>query len=794
MSDVPVGKSERGKRFEAAQSAIGGALTLAGAVQAGQSAAGADGGLSAGAAAIGAATQALSGYAAGQALAGTSLIAGNSALARALPGIGAALAVAAFIHGARDASREARKNARFAAGRLVETELGAPEALPWLYGYNRVNPVRVFFAAGRRIGTRAADFDDALGRLWQELGDAVDGTGFANAVALAQFDLAAGGIARIVELRYRGESIRGTGDGLFNKRAAALLVQPGVASGLATNFDATNLPAAAERTARTTFLRKAHLDIAMWQRSGDPGHGFFQDVVEMDELCVLFGDGCRIPAKTGNAYSLGAKAETRNPFAVVADFLLDPEKGARAVAPNLSATQFTAAAGKLLHLKSLYEAWEIAERCVTTCKDADGNDEDPSERVRMARCAALAALDIANGHSTTVADATYAACMEQLGNKELTANRIESGIDPNSAIGREPSQHYARRVYQFDGPLPSNVAPALAVGLALEVAPGALMARDNAGLVRFDIPDWTRPLAPRQDGGRDGLAGRDRRRAPAGQGGADPAEAEGQREQRGGGPPVHQSRPGGEQADGADAGERARDAASGAGRRDGDGGSGVGGRNRRRVRALGGAERADAAAAVHGGDAHHAVAVQVPRGVHRAGALARERRGHDRPHRGEAGDRPDDPVALPAILAGGLRALPDERSGDSAAGSRGALHPRADRRPPPTSRKRTATWRWLPGPATSATSKAGKWPGSKGRRAASAKPRPRMPAAWRRARASPSTATRGPTSSASSSTRPARSPCSPTRWATTRSWATSTSARRGNWQATPRCRRRGAAI
>ena len=259
-----------------------------------------------------------------------SQLAGLSGFAAAGP-IGAVVAAATYIFGAvRGASKRRKEEKRAANIEVVTGQIGAIP-LPYLYGYCKVQPIPVYFTVGNTIGQSATAYQGGFGGLFTtSLGDPSTKTiqGGDEALALQQYDLCAGGVAELIDVIWRGQSIRdNSSENLFRLRSFMKLYQPGVAGDFASLFVPHDEAAENLRTANTTFLGKAHLDANYWQWYKTP---IFDDQVLLDEA-YLHGDFVRRPVKSGSTYSLGAAVKSRNTFAVALDYLLSTSKGPQGI-------------------------------------------------------------------------------------------------------------------------------------------------------------------------------------------------------------------------------------------------------------------------------------------------------------------------------------------------------------------------------------------------------------------------------------------------------------------------------
>ena len=406
---------------------------------------------------------------------------GSAVLSGAAVGgpIGAVVAGLAYVFGVgKGNSRRRREEKRAANIEVLTREVGAV-ALPHLYGYCRVRPLPIYFGAGNVIGQSSTAYQGGLGGLFTtSLGSpaAKTITGGDEAFALQQFDLAAGSVSRVVDVLFRGRSIRdAAADNLFRLRSFMRTYPAGAAGDFAALFVPVGDPASVRRGAQTTFLGKSHLDALFWQWYGDPGSGFFDDQVELD-AAFLFGDKIAPPTRTGTGASavhgVGAAAESRNTFAVAFDYLTAPAKGPRNVPRSA------------IHLPSLYECWERAE--VLLGGGAAGTAGVALDAAALrAQCREVVVANGAVDQSSTAR--TLRDCVQALGRG--TGGNANTGISANSRVLLREGNAYRKRRHTFDGEVPSDAPPSAGLSLILETAPGAIAFPDNDGLLRFDVPD-----------------------------------------------------------------------------------------------------------------------------------------------------------------------------------------------------------------------------------------------------------------------------------------------------------------
>ena len=433
----------------------------------------ADPGLAPGRTAVGAGLAAASAYFAVSAAFAASTVAGP---------IAAAVAAAIYIFSATQGASKARREAQRAANIIVQTQPAGATALPYRYGYNRVQPVPVYMGIVRNNGLpgSATAYKNGFGHMFRgdELGDpAIRRPRVSDeAIALMQYDLAAQGRVRFLDATYGGQSLRYDGGGSsFSRRAFAKVYPAGTAGDFAALFDPVDR--SNRRTARTTFLGKPHLDALFWQWYEDAGGGLFSGPVELDSVW-FFADEVRIPTRTGTGqaatYGLSStKSESRNTFAVAADFLLNPDKGPAGV------TEAD------IHMQSLFDAYEIANEFLGSgAAGTAGGTLDQATRRKDCR-----GLLVNNGGiERSARQELYEACLARLGNRG-TGGNANTGLSANARVMRTDEVNYEKRRYQFDGDVPSDSTPGEGFSAILATAPGAIAYRDNEGLLRFDVPD-----------------------------------------------------------------------------------------------------------------------------------------------------------------------------------------------------------------------------------------------------------------------------------------------------------------
>ena len=412
----------------------------------------------------------------GELFVGTQLAA-LSGFAAAGP-IGAIAAAASYLFGSTLGASKRRKEAKRAANLEIATRQIEAVPLPWLYGYCRVKPLPIYFTVGNTLGQSATAYQGGMGGLFgTSLGNpAVKAVvGGDEALALQQYDLAAGGVAEVIDLIYRGRSILDpSSDNYYRLRSFSKLHQPGTAGDFASIFVPRADPTELRRGTRTTFLGKAHLDSIHWQWYKDPGNGFFDDQVELDDA-FLHGDWIKTPTKTGAVYGLSAVAvQSRNTFAVALDWLTNPAKGPRGVTADM------------IDLPSAHECWERAEVLLGgNAAGADGPAVDAATLSAQCR-----ELTISNGHlGFSSTSRTYRECVESLGRAVAGSDKVTSGISANARILRRVGSGYRKTRYQFDGEVPSTSTPSGGLALVLDTAPGSIVFRDHLGKLRFDVPD-----------------------------------------------------------------------------------------------------------------------------------------------------------------------------------------------------------------------------------------------------------------------------------------------------------------
>ena len=156
-------------------------------------------------------------------------------------------------------------------------------------------------------------------------------------------------------------------------------------------------PPSAAPPIRSSTARRTSTGWGLQSTAEGGGGPYYDDRAQLG-YTFFWGAPCGIPAKTGNAYSLGAKAETRNPFAVAAELLLRPGLYVGGADP---AKDYAVAAAERLHLKSLYECYEIAEETIGVGNDATGGADsgEASEAALRARCEAPTLLGPAFGRA-----------------------------------------------------------------------------------------------------------------------------------------------------------------------------------------------------------------------------------------------------------------------------------------------------------------------------------------------------------------------------------------------------------
>ena len=393
--------------------------------------------------------------------------------------IGAVVAGLAYVFGVGKGNSKRRREEKRAANIEVLTREVGAVALPYLYGYCKVKPLPIYFGAGNTIGQSSTAYRGGLGGLFTtSLGDPSTKTiaGGDEAFALQQFDLAAGAVSRVVDVLFRGRSIRdAAADNFFRLRSFMRMYPAGTAGDFAALFVPVGDPASVRRGARTTFLGKSHLDALFWQWYGDPGNGFFDDQVELDSA-FLFGDKVAPPTRTGTgasaAHGVGAAVESRNTFAVAFDYLTAPAKGPRNVPRSA------------VHLPSLYECWERGE--VLLGGGAAGTAGVALDAAALgAQCREVVVANGAVDQSSTAR--TLRDCVQALGRG--TGGNANTGISANSRVLLREGGAYRKRRYTFDGEVPSDAPPSAGLSLILETAPGAIAFPDHDGLLRFDVPD-----------------------------------------------------------------------------------------------------------------------------------------------------------------------------------------------------------------------------------------------------------------------------------------------------------------
>ena len=421
--------------------------------------------------------------------------------------IGVVLAGASYLFGHSLGSSKARREAKRSANLVVQAKRIDAIALPYCYGYNRVIPIPVYISAGHEINYNATTspiawtqgLGDLFGADWGDHGHPKDRkpTGLGNnSLSLQQFDLCAGRVSRVIDAVWRGQSIRDRST-LFAKHAFVKAFEAGSAGDFAQLFVPTGELEAHKRTANTTFLNKSHLDGLFWQwyRSTSDGGLFDETDVQWDDV-FFFGDKLAIPvAVTANGVttygfddgaggthsdpSTAARSDSRNVFAVAADYLLNPDKGPRGITVDD------------IDMRSLHEAFTIGNTlygagAAGTARDGTGGVAIDQNTLRE-QCREIV-LRSGVFHRSEVAR-SVAHCMTTLGRGNATGTRFDTGISGNSRLLRRDGLNYEKRRFQFDGEVPSDSSPAEGLSTILQSAPGALQARDNRGKLRFDVPD-----------------------------------------------------------------------------------------------------------------------------------------------------------------------------------------------------------------------------------------------------------------------------------------------------------------
>ena len=405
--------------------------------------------------------------------------------------IGATAAGFLYIFGIGKGNSKRRRDEKRAANLEITTQPLEPRALGYPYGYCRVKPLPVFFDVGNTVPQSATAYTgaDKYGGLFKSKAQGNDRAavnpataawqGEDEAFGIHQYDLGAGGVSRVLDILFRGLSILdATVDGernYFHYRAFAALVQPGVSGEMARLFQGLDQDAEVPRTTATTFLNKAHLDLLAWQWYGDPGAGFYDDQVELDDAFV-FGAKIKKPTKTGSTYGVTtAEAEDRNTFAVALDLLTNPNKGPRGVPLSM------------MHLKSFHDCYQIAARRLGAGAGGTDEGETLTDDELNAICYQLA---IENGQLGGYGQTQFLrACLEQLGRATPGSNKVTSGVSANARILKREGANYRKIRYSFDAEVPSNVGPSDEYQLVLQSAPGAISFRDNEGKLRVDVPD-----------------------------------------------------------------------------------------------------------------------------------------------------------------------------------------------------------------------------------------------------------------------------------------------------------------
>lgn len=405
--------------------------------------------------------------------------------------IGATVAGVLYVFGIGKGNSKRRREEKQAANLEITTQPLDAIALPYPYGYVKVKPVPVFFDVGSTVPQSATAYtgEGVYGGLFKSKTQGNDiaavnaaataWNGSDEAFGIHQFDLGAGGVAELIDVQYRGLSIReatvGGERNYFHYRALAVLEQPGAANEMARLFQGLDQDPEVPRTTATTFLNKAYLNLLALQWYGDPGAGFYDGQVDLD-AAYLHGDKVKTPTKTGSAYGVSAApVKSRNTFAVGLDFLTNPNKGPRGVPLSL------------MHLKSWHECHAIAARRF----GAGAADSEDGETLTDDELREICYnLSIENGELGGFGQTQFLRdCLETLGRVNAGSNTTTTGLSGDSRILKWERGNYHKIRYSFDGEVPSNVGPSAAFNLILQTAPGAIAFRDNEGKLRVDVPD-----------------------------------------------------------------------------------------------------------------------------------------------------------------------------------------------------------------------------------------------------------------------------------------------------------------